>query len=307
MSEALFVSILMTVIGAATPLLLAALGELVVEKSGVLNLGVEGMMLVGAVTGFALTSVTGASALGLLAAMVAGAGASLVFGLLTITLASNQVATGLALTIFGIGLSSMIGEGFVGTTIAPLGAVFPEPLAGHPVLRLVFGHSILVYASVAMTLGVSWFLRRSRAGLILRAVGENDQSAHAIGYSVVGVRYAAVAFGGAMAGLAGCYYSMVQTPMWAEELTAGRGWIALALVVFSAWRALRLLAGAYLFGAVMTFELHAKAAGINIVAPEFLAALPYLATIVVLALISARSSVGAAAPACLGKPFRPSA
>lgn len=307
MSEALVVSILMTVIGAATPLLLAALGELVVEKSGVLNLGVEGMMLVGAVTGFALTSVTGASAAGLLAAMVAGAGASLVFGLLTITLASNQVATGLALTIFGIGLSSMIGEGFVGTTIAPLGPMFPEALAGHPILRLVFGHSVLVYASVAMTIAVAWFLRRSRAGLILRAVGENDHSAHSIGYSVVGVRYAAAAFGGAMAGLAGCYYSMVQTPMWAEELTAGRGWIALALVVFSAWRPLRLLAGAYLFGAVMTFELHAKAAGINIVAPEFLAALPYLATIVVLALISARKSVGAAAPACLGRPFRPSA
>lgn len=306
MTEAMAVSILMTVIGAATPLLLAALGELVAEKSGILNLGIEGMMLVGAVTGFAVTSATGMHLVGLLAAMAAAVGASMIFGVLTISLASNQVATGLALTIFGIGLSSMIGEGFVGLTIAPLGPVFPAALAEDPLLRLVFGHSILVYVSLVMTAAVAWFLTRSRGGLILRAVGENDHSAHSIGYSVTTVRYAAVAFGGAMAGLAGCYYSMVQTPMWADELTAGRGWIALALVVFSAWRPWRLLAGAYLFGAVMTFELHAKAAGLNIVPPEFLAALPYLATILVLALISSRRSVGSAAPACLGQPFRPS-
>jgi ABC-type uncharacterized transport system permease subunit len=307
MTEAVAISILMTVIGAATPLLLAALGELVVEKSGVLNLGVEGMMLIGAVTGFAVTSVTGASLIGLVVAMLAATAASLIFGYLTLTLASNQVATGLALTIFGVGLSSMIGENYVGTTITPLGPVFPPALAQNPLLRLVFGHSILVYVSLAMTVAVAWFLTRSRAGLILRAVGENDHSAHSIGYSVIGVRYAAVAFGGAMAGLAGCYYSMVQTPMWAEELTAGRGWIALALVVFAAWKPWRLLAGAYLFGAVMTFELQAKAAGIQIVAPEFLAALPYLATILVLALISMRRSIGGAAPACLGHPFKPNA
>jgi len=305
MDQTMIISILMTVIGAATPLLLAALGELVVEKSGVLNLGVEGMMLIGAVTGFAVTSVTGASILGLVAAMAAATAAAMIFGFLTITLASNQVATGLALTIFGIGLSSMIGENFVGTTVPPLGPVFPEALAANPVLRLVFGHSLLVYVSLAMTVAVAWFLARSRGGLILRAVGENAHSAHSIGYSVTGVRYAAVAFGGAMAGLGGCYYSMVQTPMWADQLTAGRGWIALALVVFSAWKPWRLLLGAYLFGAVMTFELQAKAAGINIVPPEFLAALPYLATIVVLALISMRRSVGGAAPACLGQPFKP--
>jgi simple sugar transport system permease protein len=237
--------------------------------------------------------------------MLAAVAASMIFAFLTLTLAANQVATGLALTIFGVGLSSMIGEGFVGKTIPVFGPVFPEALAGHPVLRLVFGHSPLVYVSIVMTALVAWFLKRSRAGLILRAVGENDASAHSIGYSVIGVRYAAVAFGGAMAGLAGCFYSMVQTPMWAEELTAGRGWIALALVVFAAWKPWRLLLGAYLFGAVMTFELQAKAAGIDIVAPEFLAALPYLATIVVLALISSRKSVGAAAPACLGRPFKP--
>lgn len=307
MGDGMAVSILITIVGAATPLLLAALGELVVEKSGVLNLGVEGMMLIGAVTGFAVTSATGVALVGLVAAMLAATAASLIFGVLTLTLASNQVATGLALTIFGIGLSSMIGEGFVGMTIPPLGPVFPAALAEQPVLRVIFGHSILVYVSLAMTVAVAWFLKRSRPGLILRAVGENDLSAHSIGYSVLGVRYAAVAFGGAMAGLAGCYYSMVQTPMWADQLTAGRGWIAIALVVFAAWKPWRLLLGAYLFGAVMTFELQAKAAGINIVAPEFLAALPYLATIVVLALISMRRSVGAAAPACLGQPFRPAA
>ncbi len=303
--DAMWISVAMTVVAASTPLLLAALGELVVEKSGVLNLGLEGMMLVGAVTGFAVTLSTGASLIGLLAAMLAAVAASMIFAFLTLTLAANQVATGLALTIFGVGLSSMIGEGFVGKTIPVFGPVFPEALAGHPVLRLVFGHSPLVYVSLVMTALVAWFLKRSRAGLILRAVGENDASAHSIGYSVIGVRYAAVAFGGAMAGLAGCFYSMVQTPMWAEELTAGRGWIALALVVFAAWKPWRLLLGAYLFGAVMTFELQAKAAGVNIVAPEFLAALPYLATILVLALISSRRSVGAAAPACLGRPFKP--
>lgn len=307
MSQVMTISILMTVIGAATPLLLAALGELVAEKSGVLNLGVEGMMLIGAVTGFAVTSVTGASLLGLVVAMIAATAASMIFAFLTLTLASNQVATGLALTIFGVGLSSMLGEHYVGTTIQPLGPIFPEALASHPLGRLVFGHSILVYVSLGMTVVVAWFLKRTRAGLILRAVGENDHSAHSIGYSVIAVRYAAVAFGGAMAGLAGCYYSMVQTPMWAEELTAGRGWIALALVVFAAWRPWRLLAGAYLFGAVMTFELQAKAAGMTLVPPEFLAALPYLATILVLALISSRRAVGAAAPACLGHPFKPSA
>jgi simple sugar transport system permease protein len=303
----MWISIFMTVVAAATPLLLAALGELVVEKSGVLNLGVEGMMLVGAVVGFAVTSSTGASLLGIVAAMVAATLASLIFGYLTLTLASNQVATGLALTLFGVGLSSMIGENFVGTTIEPFGTVFPDALAQHPVLRLVFGHSLLVYVSLVMTVAVAWFLKRTRGGLILRAVGENDLSAHSIGYSVIAVRYAAVAFGGAMAGLGGCYYSMVQTPMWADEITAGRGWIALALVVFAAWNPWRLLLGAYLFGAVMTFELQAKAAGISIVAPEFLAALPYIATIVALALISMRKSVGAAAPACLGHPFKPTA
>lgn len=306
MSGFVLVSILMSIVGVSTPILIAALGELVAEKSGVLNLGVEGMMLIGAVTGFAVTYTTGSPWLGVAAAAAAATLAALMFGFLTLSLTSNQVATGLALTIFGISLSSLMGNGFVGLTVPAFGPIFPAALAQDPYLRLVFGYSPIVYFSFAMTAAVWWFLARSRAGLILRAVGENDHSAHSIGYSVIGVRYAAVAFGGAMAGIAGTYYSLVLTPMWAEQLTAGRGWIALALVVFSVWKPLRLLAGAYLFGLVMTIELQSKAAGVAVVPPEFLASLPYLATIVVLALISLRKSGATAAPACLGRPFKPS-
>lgn len=306
MTESLLIPIIMTIVGAATPILLAALGELVVEKSGVLNLGVEGMMLIGAVTGFAVTSITGYAPLGVVAAMIAAAASAGLFGFLTLTLTANQVATGLALTIFGIGLSALAGENYVGQTVDVFGSVFPAALSEHPVLRVIFGYSPLVYVSLLLVAAVSWFLRKSRGGLILRAVGESDLSAHSIGYSVIGVRYMAVLFGGAMAGIAGCFYSLVLTPMWAEQLTAGRGWIALALVVFAGWRPMRLLLGAYLFGAVMTLELHAKAAGFSLVAPEFLAAMPYLATIAVLAIISARKAGKSLAPACLGKPFKPS-
>jgi simple sugar transport system permease protein len=306
MTDSLLIPIIMTIVGAATPILLAALGELVVEKSGVLNLGLEGMMLIGAVTGFAVTATTGYAPLGVVAAMIAAAASAGLFGFLTLTLTANQVATGLALTIFGIGLSALAGENYVGQTVDVFGSVFPAALSEHPVLRVIFGYSPLVYASLLLVAAVSWFLRKTRGGLILRAVGESDLSAHSIGYSVIGVRYMAVLFGGAMAGIAGCFYSLVLTPMWAEQLTAGRGWIALALVVFAGWRPMRLLLGAYLFGAVMTLELHAKAAGFSLVAPEFLAAMPYLATIAVLAIISARKAGKSLAPACLGKPFKPS-
>jgi ABC-type uncharacterized transport system permease subunit len=306
MTTALLVSFIMTVAMAATPILLASLGELVAEKAGVLNLGVEGMMLIGAVTGFAAASLTGSAYLGLVAAALGGVAASLIFAALTLGLSSNQVATGLALTIFGIGASSLIGAPFVGRTIERLGPLFPEGIVEHPVARVLFGYDALVYLSLALTGAVAWWLRRTRAGLILRAVGESDVSAHQIGYPVLAVRTAAVAFGGALAGLGGAYFSLELTPMWADRLTAGRGWIALALVVFAAWRPMRLLAGAYLFGAVMTFELHAKAAGITLLPPEILAMLPYLATILVLTLISVRPGrVSAAAPACLGKPFSP--
>jgi simple sugar transport system permease protein len=302
MTSAILVSILMTLVAASTPILLAGLGELVVEKSGVLNLGVEGMMLTGAVAGFAVAFSTGSIGLGLLAAAFAGLATALIFAALTLGLSANQVATGLALTIFGIGASSLVGAGFVGRTIPRLGPAFPDALSADPWLRLVFGHDVLVYLSLALVLGVSLFLKRSRAGLILRAVGENDASAHAIGYSVLRIRLAAILFGGALAGLGGAYFSLALTPMWADRLTAGRGWIALALVVFSAWKPGRLLLGAYLFGAVMTLELQAKAAGLTWIPPELLASAPYLATIAVLTMMSlGRKRAGA--PACLGKAF----
>ena len=228
----------------------------------------------------------------------------MVFAVLTLSLTANQVATGLALTIFGIGASSLIGAGFVGRTITRLGPVLPEALSGHPLLRAAFGHDIVVYLSLALVPAVGFFLSRTRPGLILRAVGENDASAHAIGYPVIAIRYAAIGFGGALAGLAGAYFSLALTPMWADSLTAGRGWIALALVVFAAWRPGRLLLGAYLFGAVMTAELQFKAAGVTWLAPEVLAMAPYLATIAVLTMMSlGRRSGRLDAPACLGKPF----
>lgn len=303
MSLEFMIAAVVTIIGISTPILLAGLGELVVEKSGVLNLGVEGMMLIGAIAGFATTVMTGSPWLGVVGAAAAGTLSSLLFAVLVLGLNSNQVATGLALTIFGTGLSSLLGLSFTGRIVASFDSPFPPALAQHPIWQVFFGHSPIVYGALIMVPLVGWFLKSTRAGLILRAVGENDLSAHSIGYSVNRVRYAAIAFGGAMAGLAGCYFSMVITPMWAEKMTAGRGWIALALVVFAGWRAGRLLAGAYFFGILMALELYAKAAGFSILPSQFWAAMPYLMTVVVLALISSRESIGSNAPACLGKPF----
>ena len=202
----MLISIVMTLVIAATPILLAGLGELIVEKSGVLNLGVEGMMLVGAVAGFIATTLTGVTPLGYVVAALAGLAASLLFAALTLTLGANQVATGLALTIFGTGLSSLAGAGFVGTTITRLEPLFPAALATHPLGRLVFGYDVIVYLTIGLTLAAAHFLNHTRSGLILRGVGESDASAHAIGYPVTAIRYGAVAFGGAMAGLAGAYY-----------------------------------------------------------------------------------------------------
>lgn len=305
MSVEFAVAIIAAIVLVATPILLAGLGELVVEKSGVLNLGVEGMMLIGAVTGFAVTATFGNPYLGVAAAALAGAAASMIFGFLTLTLSANQVATGLALTIFGGGFSALAGKAFLGQKVTAFTQLFPPALASDPVWKVLFGYSPIVYFSLVMCVAIAWFLKSTRAGLILRAVGENDLSAHSIGYSVIGVRYAAVAFGGAMAGIAGSMFSLVLTPIWAEGLTAGRGWIALALVVFSAWRPYRLLVGAYIFGAVMTLEVHAKAAGgiFSAMPSEFWAALPYLATLIVLIIISLRRGSYSGAPACLGKPF----
>jgi general nucleoside transport system permease protein len=303
---------LVTVVGVTTPILLAATGELVVEKSGVLNLGIEGMMLIGAVTGFAIALTYGdnmgafAPWLGVLCAAVAAAASSMLFAVLVLTLGSNQVATGLALTIFGIGLSSLVGAGYVGAVIQPFDSLFPDQLASDPLWRVIFGYSPLVYFALFMVFAVGWFLNRTRAGLILRAVGENDISAHSIGYPVIAIRYAAIAFGGALAGIGGSYFSMVITPMWAEQMTAGRGWIALALVVFSGWRAGRLLAGAYFFGILMTLELYAKASGFSFLPSQFWASMPYIMAVAVLAFMSARDVTGSEAPACLGRPFLPS-
>ncbi len=305
MSTDLIIAIVLTLVGASTPILLAALGELVVEKSGVLNLGVEGMMLVGAVVTVAVILTTGNHLLAIALAAVAGMIAALIFGLLTLSLSANQVATGLALTILGTGFSALFGEPYTGQAVPLLRSPFPPELATDPVWRVLFGHSPMAYFSLIMVFAVWWFLQRTRSGLILRAVGENDFSAHSIGYSVIGVRYLAVAFGGAMAGIAGSCYPLVLTPQWVERLTTGRGWIALALVVFAAWRPFRLLAGAYLFGLVMTLEVYAKAGGVRILPSELWAAMPYLATIVVLVLISLRREGRTSAPACLGKPFVP--
>jgi len=297
-------AILVSMIVAATPLIYAGLGELVTEKAGVLNLGVEGMMLVGAVAGFAIAATTGSAVLALPVAMLAGAALALVFGVLTLTLLANQVATGLALTIFGIGLSSLIGRGYVGTPLDRLPRLDLPVLSDLPLIGpAVFGHDALVYLSVAAVAAVGWFLARTRAGLVLRAIGDNHDAAHAIGYPVVAVRYAAVAFGGAMSGLGGAYLSLAYSPMWAENMSAGRGWIALALVVFATWRPGRLLAGAYLFGGVTIAQLHVQGAGIAIPS-QFLSMLPYLATIVVLVVISRDAArIRLNAPACLGKVF----
>jgi simple sugar transport system permease protein len=307
MSTTILVASLLTIIGAATPLLLAALGELVVERSGVLNLGVEGMMLAGAVTGFAATMLTGSGTVGVVAAALAGMAMALLFGVLTLSLLSNQVATGLALTIFGVGLSALVGSGFVGSPVAPLPKLDLPGLSQLPLVGpVLFGQDFLVYLSWAMTAAVAWFLTRSRPGMILRAVGESHEAAHAIGYPVIRIRYLAVLFGGLMAGLAGAFLSLSYTPMWVEDMSAGRGWIALALVVFAAWRPWRALIGAYLFGGVTIIQLHAQTSGIINVPAQVMSMLPYLATIAVLVAISAGPWRGRLnAPACLGVPFRP--
>lgn len=307
MTMELMIPLIVTIISAATPLLLAALGELVVEKAGVLNLGVEGMMLTGAVGAFAVTMLTGSGTLGVVVGALSGIALSFVFAVLTQTLASNQVATGLALTLFGIGLSALIGSNFVGSPVTPLPKLAFPGLTDLPVFGpILFGQDGLVYLSIVLLIGVAWFLKRTRAGMILRAVGESDVSAHSIGYDVIGIRYRAILFGGAMAGLGGAYLSLAYTPMWVDNMTAGRGWIALALVVFSAWRPLRLLLGAYLFGGVMILQLYVQGLGGIGVPAQFLTMLPYVATILVLTAISAgpwRHRLDA--PACLGRSFRP--
>lgn len=300
------IPLILTVVTASTPLLFAAAGELVTERSGVLNLGVEGLMVVGALAAFAATHTSGSAVVGVLAAAVAGMALALVFAVLTLTLLANQVATGLALTIFGLGLTALLGKGYIGVTVANLPKLSIPGLSDLPFVGpLLFGQDYMVYLSFLVVGGISWVLARTRIGLILRAVGASHDSAHALGYPVIRIRYMATLFGGALGGIAGSYLSLIYTPMWAENLTAGRGWIALALVVFSTWRPGRLVLGAYLFGAITVIQLHAQGLGVAIPS-QFLSMTPYLATILVLVVISRdKLKIKLNAPACLGLGFRP--
>jgi simple sugar transport system permease protein len=303
-----FAELLVLTLAAGTPLVYAALGELVTEKSGVLNLGVEGMMLVGAVVSFIVAATTKNPWLGVAAGIAAGAALSVVFAVLTLSLMANQVATGLALSLFGVGLSAFLGLDYVSVVIEGIQPLAIPGLSDLPVVgKLLFGHNPLVYLSLLLFAVIQWFLYRTRTGLIVRAVGESPQSAHAIGYPVVRIRYLAVMFGGACSGLAGAYLAVAYTPLWVEGMTAGRGWIALALVVFATWKPWRVLAGAYLFGGVTLAQFQVQALGVEIPS-QYLSMLPYVATVVVLALISRdAATIRMNAPASLGKPYHPDA
>ena len=303
-------SILFATVVAGTPLIIVAVGELVTEKAGVLNLGAEGIMSVGAVAAFAVAHHTHNPLLGILAGMAAGMAMSLLFGISALTLMANQVASGLALSIFGVGFSAFVGKPYESVALASVPLV-PIPLLHKiPVLGpALFHQQGLVYFSWALLGAVAWFLYRSKAGLILRAVGESPVSAHSIGYGVVRIRYQAVLFGGAMAGIGGAFMSVFYTPMWVEGMVAGRGWIALSLVVFATWRPLRVMIGAYLFGGCMIMQMFVQGSGAKISIPaQFLSALPYLATILVLVLISRnRGTIRLNSPASLGQTFLPDA
>ncbi|MBS1228315.1 MAG: transporter permease [Proteobacteria bacterium] len=301
------IPILAGTLAAATPLIFAGLGELVVERTGVMNLGVEGMMLVGAIAGFAAAAETGYGvAAGLPAGALAGAATAMIFAFFALSLAANQAACGLALTIFGIGLSAFIGQNYISYSLPGLKPLPIPLLADIPLLGpVLFAQDAVVYLSLAAYAAVAWTLTKTRLGLLLKAIGESPESAHAIGYPVILIRFGAVAFGGAMAGIGGAYLSTVYTPLWVQNMSAGRGWIAVALVVFATWKPTRLLFGAYLFGFVTILQFHAQ--GLGIMLPvQFLAALPYLATIVVLVVISRdRRVLQNNLPASLGKPFLP--
>ena len=303
----LIVHILVATVAAGTPLVLAGLGELVAERSGILNLGVEGMMLVGAISAFAVAAQTGSSWLGIGVGLLAGTGMALVFAFLTITLVANQVASGLALTIFGVGLSAFVGRSYSGEALLADWSIRIPGLSDIDIVGpLIFTYDPLVYISWLLFGAVVWFLYRRRAGLVLRAVGESPAAALALGYPVRTIRYLATLFGGAMAGLAGAYLAIVHAQLWLENMTAGRGWIAVALVVFATWRPGRLMVGAYLFGGVTVIQFFAQGAGVEL-PTEALSALPYLATVGALVLISRNAATARRdSPQSLGKPFHPS-
>ena len=300
-------NILFATVRTGTPLLLVALGAMMSERSGVLNLGQEGMILVGAACAFMAAYGAGSLGLGILAGAAAGMAVSLIFAFIALSLMSNQVATGLALTIFGTGLSAFLGAGYVGQSITGLAPVAIPLLSGIPLLgKAFFAQDALVYLSFVLFALVWGVMRYTRLGLVIRAVGENPEVAHALGYKVLWVRYLAVMFGGAMAGLAGAYLSLAYTPMWSEGIAAGRGWIALALVVFASWRSERILLGAWLFGFASILHLLLQGYGYEI-SPNLLAMLPYIVTILVLVLMMYRQkNQGLFAPRSLGHPFHPS-
>jgi ABC-type uncharacterized transport system permease subunit len=291
---------------AATPLIYAAMGELLAERSGVLNLGVEGMMLIGAVSAFGLSFAGYPAVVAAVAAAIAGAAASLLFAILALTLGTNQYAAGLALTILGSGLSGFIGHHFGSNSVPPIAKIHLPVLSDLPVLGpVLFFQDPMVYIALLLTAAIWWFLYRTKAGLVVRIIGESPHSALAIGYPVIRIRYLTTMFGGAMAGLGGGYLSLAYTPLWVEDMAAGRGWIALALVVFAAWRPWRLVFGAWLFGGVSELQLFAQAFGVSLPS-EALSALPYLATIVVLVTISRNPRIlRLNAPLSLAQPFRP--
>ena len=295
------VLLIASLIVSATPIILAALGETVVEKAGVLNLGVEGMMITGAVVGFAVAINTENPLFGFLCAAIAASLLSLIFGILTQYLLSNQVATGLGLTMVGLGLSSLIGKPYEGMKSVTLGRLEIPFLSDIPIFgTMLFSHDIVVYFSIILVALTAGFLKYSRLGLVLRAVGESHDAAHALGYKVIRIRLLAIMFGGACSGLGGAYISLVRVPQWTEGMTVGVGWIALAIVVFASWKPWRVLIGAYLFGGVTVLQLNLQAAGISIPV-EYLSMSPYLITIAVLVLISVRG--GQSAPASLGRSF----
>ena len=301
------VSLIATLIVAATPILLAATGELIVEKSGVLNLGVEGMMIMGAICGFIAAVSTGSPLLGFCIAALSGALLSLLFAILTQYLLANQVASGLALTLFGLGLAALLGHSYSGIKPPSTAKIEWFGLSDIPVIGpIIFNHDLMVYFSLFLVFVVWIFLRFTRVGLILRAVGENHDAAHALGYKVIRIRVLAIMFGGACAGLGGAYLSLIRVPQWTEGMTAGAGWIALAIVVFASWKPWRLILGAYLFGGVTILQLNLQANGFDIPV-SYLSMAPYLVTIVVLVIMSAdRTRASINAPASLGKIFHAS-
>lgn len=295
--------ILSGMLAAATPFLLAALGELVVERSGVLNLGIEGLMALGAVIAFITVYHSGGHFLAFVAAGAASALLSLVFAFIVLGFRANQVATGLAIGILGQGLSALFGKSYESLTVKGLPKLSIPGLSDLPVVGGLFSQDIVVWLSLVATFGVWLLLNRSKAGLVVRAVGENPKAAHAIGYPVIAVRLAAIAFGGAMAGFAGAYAASVYTPLWADGMIAGRGWIAIALVVFGTWLTGRIFLGACMFGLVSLLSLAAQAAGVGLPS-QLLSALPYIVTIVVLGIISAdRRLLKLNGVASLGEPF----